>query len=305
MNHWRPDFLTLRLFVAVCEEASMTRAAERESLVPSAVSKRITELEEAVGVPLLVRGARGVRPTPAGVALLHHAQQIVRSTERMQVEIAEFRKGVRGHVRVLANISSINQFLPRDLSAFLAREPQIRVDLQERVSPLIAEGVREGQSDLGICLATVDLSELVVHRYAVDELAVVVHHTHPLARREAVSFEETLDHDFVALHPDSATTRRLAGLAAAAGRTINHRMYVNTFQAAAHIVAENLAIGILARGAVESYRERLGLHFVPLTNDWARREVVMVHRHEQLLSAPAQALVAHLQARVGERVAPR
>ncbi len=303
MNHWRPDFLTLRLFVAVCEEASMTRAAERESLVPSAVSKRITELEEAVGVPLLVRGARGVRPTPAGVALLHHAQQIVRSAERMQVEIAEFRKGVRGHVRVLANISSINQFLPRDLSAFLAREPQIRVDLQERVSPLITEGVREGQADLGICLATVDLSELVVHRYAVDELAVVVHPTHPLARREAVNFEETLDHDFVALHPDSATTRRLAGLAAAVGRTINHRMYVNTFEAAAHIVAENLAIGILARGAVESFRDRLGLHFVPLTNDWARREVVMVHRHAQLLSAPAQALVAHLQARVGGRMA--
>ncbi len=303
MNHWRPDFLTLRLFVAVCEEASMTRAAERESLVPSAVSKRITELEEAVGVSLLVRGARGVRPTPAGVALLHHAKQIVRSTERMQVEIGEFRKGVRGYVRVLANISSINQFLPRDLSAFLAQEPHIRVDLQERVSPLIAEGVREGQADLGICLATVDLSELVVHRYAVDELAVVVHPAHPLARREVVSFEETLDQDFVALHPDSATTRRLVGLAAAAGRTISHRMYVNTFEAAAHIVAENLAIGILARGAVESFRDRLGLHFVPLTNDWARREVVMVHRHAQLLSAPAQALVAHLHARVGGRMA--
>ncbi len=303
MNHWRPDFLTLRLFVAVCEEASMTRAAERESLVPSAVSKRITELEEAVGVSLLVRGARGVRPTPAGVALLHHAKQIVRSTERMQVEIGEFRKGVRGYVRVLANISSINQFLPRDLSAFLAQEPHIRVDLQERVSPLIAEGVREGQADLGICLATVDLSELVVHRYAVDELAVVVHPAHPLARREVVSFEETLDQDFVALHPDSATTRRLVGLAATAGRTINHRMYVNTFEAAAHIVAENLAIGILARGAVESFRDRLGLHFVSLTNDWARREVVMVHRHAQLLSAPAQSLVAHLHARVGGRMA--
>lgn len=301
MSSWRPDLLTLRLFVAACEEANMTRAAERESLVPSAVSKRIAELEDAAGVPLLHRSARGIRPTDAGIALLHHARQIVRSTEKMQVEIAEFRRGIRGHVRVLANISSINQFLPRDLSAFLGKQPQIRVDLQERNSPLIAEGVREGQADLGICLSTVDLTGLEVHRYAVDELVLVVHPTHPLARRDTVRFEETLDFDFVALHPDSATTRRLAGIATGLGRTINHRMYVNTFEAASHIVAENLAIGILARGAVESLRQSLGLHFVPLADDWSRREIVLVHREPELLPAAAQALADHLKARAAGR----
>ncbi|NML47595.1 LysR family transcriptional regulator [Ramlibacter sp. G-1-2-2] len=301
MPTWRPDLLSLRLFVAACEEASMARAAEREAIVPSAISKRIAEMEEATGVPLLVRGARGVRPTPAGTALLHHAQQIVRSAEKMQAEIAEFAQGVRGHVRLLANISSIVEFLPRDMSAFMVAHPQIRIDLQERVSAQIAEGVREGQAELGICLASVDLSELTVHPYAVDHLGVVVHTAHPLAARESVRFEDTLEFDFVALSPDSATTRRLSALAARLGRTINHRMYVSTFEAACHIIAENLAIGVLAHDAVKPFQPALGLQVVRLEDDWARREIVLVHRDESLLTPPARALARHLQERVAAR----
>jgi DNA-binding transcriptional LysR family regulator len=69
------DLLTLRLFVAVCEEGSLGRAAAREALVASAVSKRIAAVEQAVGAALLVRGRRGVAPTAAGQALLRQARE--------------------------------------------------------------------------------------------------------------------------------------------------------------------------------------------------------------------------------------
>ena len=63
---WRFDLASLRLFVAVGEELSLTKAADREHLVLSAASKRISELEDPVGSPLLYRHARGVTLTPAG-----------------------------------------------------------------------------------------------------------------------------------------------------------------------------------------------------------------------------------------------
>jgi DNA-binding transcriptional LysR family regulator len=301
MATWRPDLLSLRVFVAACQEASMAKAAERESLVPSAISKRIAEMEEVTGVPLLVRGARGVRPTPAGEALLHHAQQIVRSSERLQLELAEYGKGVRGHVRLLANISSIVEFLPRDMSSFMLAHPQIRIDLQEGMSTRIAQAVRAGDAELGVCLATVDLTELVAIPYGSDRLTVVLHQAHPLARREAVSFEETLDYDFVALHPESTTTRRLAGLAARLGRTINHRMYVSTFEAACHIIAENLSIGILAEDAVRPLQKALALHTVKLDEEWASRDIVLLRHESRPLTQPAAALLRHLQERTRHR----
>lgn len=301
MATWWPDLLSLRLFVCVCEEASIARAAERESITASAISKRIAEMEDLAGVPLLVRGARGVRPTSAGQALLHHAQQIVRSTGKLQAELAEYAKGVRGHVHLLANVSALVEFLPRDMSSFMVAHPQIRIDLQERVSSQIAQGVREGQGELGICLSLVDLSDLQVEPYASDELAVVVPATHPLARREVVRFEDTLEFDFVALHPESATTRLLSSLAGRLGRTLQHRMYVSNFEAAAHIIAENLAIGILARDAVRPLLAPLALQAVRLDEPWARRELVMVCRDREALSPPARALADHLRQRVAAR----
>src|SRR5687767_12362690 len=131
---WRPDLVSLRLFIAVCEEASIARAAEREAIAPSAISKRIAEIEQMTGVKLLARGARGVRPTPAGTAMLHRAREVMRSIEKLQAELGEYAQGVRGHVRVLANVSSIVEFLPNDVASFLARHPSVRLDLQERVS---------------------------------------------------------------------------------------------------------------------------------------------------------------------------
>jgi DNA-binding transcriptional LysR family regulator len=305
MATWRPDLLSLRLFVAVCEEASIARAAERESIVPSAISKRIAEIEELTGASLLVRGARGVRPTPAGTALLHHARQIVRSTERLQAELNEYAKGVRGHVRLFANISSIVEFLPRDLSSFLARHPNYRVDLQERVSPMIAEAVRDGTAELGICLAAADMTDLEVVPYGSDRLVLVTHPVHPLADRAVVAFEDTLDHPFVALNPESGTTRLLAGLAARKGRLMDHRIYVSTFEAASHVIAENLAIGILAEDAVKSLAASLGLRVVPLSDEWARRDIVLCMRSRETLAPPASALLDHLTERRDARRASR
>jgi DNA-binding transcriptional LysR family regulator len=302
MPSWRPDLLSLRLFVAVCEEESISRAADRESIVSSAISKRIAEIEELTGVTLLVRGARGVRPTPAGLALLHHAREITRSAEKAQSELAEYAKGLRGHVRVFANISALTEFLPGDLSSFLARNGGIRVDLQERSSARTLDGVRDGSAELGVCISAGELSDLDVLPYATDHLAVVAHLSHPLAQRESVTFNDTLDHEFVALSPESSTTLKLSALAARRGRSINYRMYVSTFQAAAHLIAENLAIGILAVDALAPVLKSLPVRVVPLKEDWARREIVLCMRSRDALAPPARALVEHLTARASQRL---
>ena len=73
----RIDLTSLQLFVAVGETGSIGKAAEREFIAASAVSKRLAELESALGTALLYRHARGVDLTPAGQALLHHARSVL------------------------------------------------------------------------------------------------------------------------------------------------------------------------------------------------------------------------------------
>jgi DNA-binding transcriptional LysR family regulator len=128
----RVDLTTLRLFIAICEEQNLTRAANREGIAASAVSKRMNDFELAFGVTLFKRLAKGMALTPAGEALLHHARLTLLNVEKIAVELSEYSQGVRGHVRMLANLSAIVQFLPEDLSAFFAAHELLRIDLQER-----------------------------------------------------------------------------------------------------------------------------------------------------------------------------
>ena len=151
----RIDLTSLQLFVAVCELGSIGKAAEREFIAASAVSKRLSDLEAALDTPLLYRHTRGVDLTPAGESLLHHARSVLFSLEKMQGELSEYADGVRGHVRVHASISAIVQFLPEDLGAFIKEHGEVKIDLEEHLSTEIVRAVQEGAADLGICNAVV------------------------------------------------------------------------------------------------------------------------------------------------------
>ena len=137
----RLDLITLQLFVAVFEEGTLTRAAAREAIAVSAASKRLMELEQVLGVSLFVRRAKGMDLTAAGETLLHHARQMLFNVEKMGLELGEHSHGVRGYVRMLANLSAIIQFLPEDLRDFSELHPEVKTDLEERPSNGVVQGV--------------------------------------------------------------------------------------------------------------------------------------------------------------------
>lgn len=113
------DLKTLRLLVAVCDHGNMKDAAAQEHIEPSAISKRIAQLEETVGTPVLVRGRRGAEPTPAGRALLEHARTLLFTVDRIEADMAAFKGGIKGQVRLVASASAIAESLLDDLAQFM------------------------------------------------------------------------------------------------------------------------------------------------------------------------------------------
>src|SRR4030081_3652351 len=87
------------------------------------------------------------------------------------------------HVRMLANLSAIVQFLPEDLQAFFSMHELLRVDLQERPSGQVVRGIEEGAAEIGICSGEAETRTLEAFHYRYDHLAVVVRSDHPLAAR--------------------------------------------------------------------------------------------------------------------------
>lgn len=294
----RIDLTSLQLFVAVCELGSIGRAAERERIAASALSKRLSDLEAALGTVLLYRHTRGVDLTPAGESLLHHARSVLFSLEKMQGELSEYAHGVRGHVRVHASISAIVQFLPEDLGRFVRRHEQVKIDLQEHLSSEVVRAVQEGAADLGICnaeaLTRSGSGELQALPYRQDQLALVVPRHHRLAGQASVAFADTLDDDHVGLHANSSIQMALRRAAARSGRSIRLRIHVTSLDAMGRMILNGLGVGVMPRRAFELMHGGGELCCVALQDDWAQRQIQLVARDFSSLPVTARLLVDHL-----------
>ena len=291
----RHDLVSLKLFIAVAECGNLTRAAEREHLAVSAISKRVTELEDLVGVPLLQRNPRGVSVTPAGQSLLQHARQMLALVDRMDAELGEFAGGVKGHIRLHAVASALTQFLPEEIESFLSRYPGVRISLEERTGKAVVASVTDGSADIGIVADQTPRHGLAAFPYHSDRLMIGVPIGHPLARRKSVGFADALDYAFVGPHADSSIAQLMAEGARACGKTLEQRVQASSFDAMCRLVQTRLGITLLPEGVLAPQAEAGRVAMVRLDEDWAMRRMLVVVRDLGQLSPITHTLIEHLQ----------
>ncbi|MFC5951062.1 LysR family transcriptional regulator [Pseudonocardia lutea] len=277
------DLLDLRLFLAVAEHGSITRAAELVHLSLASASGRIRAMEAASGAPLLDRHRRGVVPTRPGVLLLTHAREIVERHDRMRLELADLA-GRPATVTVLANTSAAT-LLPDVLIGFLADHPDAEVDLLERPSHRIVVGLTSGRAEFGLLADTVDLTGLETVRLCPDPLQVACTPDDPLARATSLRFAEVLDRPFVGYAEGSAFEEHLRRQALPLGAHPRHRGRFPDAASVCRAVAAGVGIAVLHARSIAD-----GLVRVPLADAWADRDLVLATRDLAGLSRPARAL---------------
>lgn len=292
----RFDLRDLELFVAVADAGSIARAAERSHTVASAVSKRVSDLEDNLGCALLLRGAKGVELTAAGHALLARARVLLHQAAQLDDEMRRHASGTRGYVRMFANISAIVEFLPDALASFARQHPDIHVHLEEHVSSAVATAVADNSADLGIVSELPAIDGLTTVPFRNDDLVVVLKPDHPLAKRSSLAFAELIDQPIVGLHAGSSLHRLLTRAAMEAERPLNWRVHVTSFDAACAMVAAGMGVSILPRAATSVYIRSLSLTSLPLTDTWAQRQMFLCIRSGAPLHSAAKLLYDHLQA---------
>ena len=296
MDHF--DAVSLRVFIAICDERSLTKAADRECLSLSTVSKRLSALEAELGSALIDRDRRGVWLTPAGEALLPAARALLQSMSRVKAHLSGYAGGAQGHVRVAASMSAMVSSLLDDVAAFMRQHPRVRISLDERISVEIVRSVEEGRADLGVLWdATISSRKLQTVPYGVDHLVVLAHRGHPLARHRRIAFADTLAHEAVCVQGGTVALLTQQMLAVAEGQALRHHVQVRTYDTACRIAAAGLALAIVPREASHLMVKAYGLKVVALTDDWAVRRLVVCMRQREELAAPARLLLDALAAR--------
>ncbi len=295
-----PDLLSLTLLVRATDLGSLSQAARETSIAVAAASRRISTLEARYRVKLLVRTTHGVRPTPAGKALVAHARTILEHAEEARTHLLLFAKGVKGHLRLEANTSAITQFLPADLAQFAIRYPGIVVNLEESRSEEIVERLRDGKSEVGIVMDGIDRDGLVCHEYRRDRLVAVVPDQYPLAA-ECVQFSDIIEHDLVGLDESAALTRLLQREASSIGEALRLRVQVRSFDAVSRLVQAGMGVGILPELAAEAYVQNMGLRLIRLSDPWAERTMHVCVRQSGRLPPEAWKLIDQLVGQAGVR----
>lgn len=292
----RFDLTDLRLFVHVAEAGSITGGAERSHMALASASARIQGMEETLGIALLDRQRHGVRLTPAGRALVHHARVVLLQMERLRGELGDYARGLKGHVRLMANTAASSEFLPEPLSNFLAAHPNVDIDLEERVSHEIVRALAEGLADIGIVADWVDLSGLETFPFRHDRLVAVTARDHALAGRREVAFSELLGEDFVGTAGGSAMHEYLADHARRAGKPLKFRVRLRSFDAVCRLVERNVGIGVIPEAAAKRAQRSMVLSRVRLTDPWSLRRLVICVRRFDDLPLHAQRLIEKLRA---------
>jgi len=251
-------------------------------------------MEHAAGTILLYRRRSGVEPTPAGDMLVRHARNLIRLMDRMEGELSEYADGVRGQVRIVANTSVITEFLPEQLSSFLADHPDVRIALNEVTSDQAVHDVLDGHADIALFSEVADTRSLEVFPYACDRLMAIVPSGHPLDGCNELSFTETLGHAHVGLNPGSSMLEQLTAFADELGQSIDFAVQVTSFDAVMRMVEAGLGVGILPDGVVSKRRPGANIIAIPLTDDWARRDLLAGVREEKSLPVAARRLLHRL-----------
>jgi DNA-binding transcriptional LysR family regulator len=292
----RFDLTDLRLFIQVIETSSITRGANEANMALASASARIKGMEDTLGTTLLERGSRGVKPTPAGRTLLHHARIVLQQLEYMRGELGEYAGGLKGHVRVLSNTAGLAEFLPDALATFMAANQGIDIDLEERSSNEIVPAIAAGLADIGIVADFFDIAEVESFPFAEDRLVLIVPKGHALARHRRLSFREALHHEFIGLKNSNPLQLYIGHHAARAGRPLKLRVRLNSIDSVTRMVASQVGIAIIPGSALH-HQQGLAIRVIELTDAWALRKLMICVRRFKDLSPHAKQLIDHLKTR--------
>jgi endonuclease-3 len=202
----------LRYFLEVVRTGSVSEAAARLSVSPSAVSRQVAGLEDLLSVPLFERRPRGMVPSPAGELLAAHARRGALEADRVVSDIQALQGLRRGLVRLYSSAGFAIEFLPRAIALFRARHPGMQFHLRTAAPTAVTQAVLDGDADIGLTYSRAAQRDIEVQHRQVAPVIVTMLPSHPLARHAGVTLAQMRPYPIAVPEGDN-TARQLFDIA--------------------------------------------------------------------------------------------
>src|SRR5579884_2311688 len=288
------DLAALKIFLAVAQERSFSRAAAKVHRTQPAVSQAVRRLEVELGEQLFDRSSKTGTLTEAGRMLQNYGQRLVRLAEETESAVRDLRDLRRGRVLIGANEAAVHTLLPL-IGRFRREYPDITIDVRRVPARQIAVEVQQGSLDFGALTFHPTEPGLLEVPVGTDELVLLAPPTHRLAKRREVRMEELAAEPIVAHNDPSPARERVLRLFEQ--RRIPLRMVIAlpSLDGIKRAVELKLGLALLPRRCAITEIASGRLAAVPVAGISRRRQVTLVCRRAHRSHA-ADAFLAVAQA---------
>ena len=290
------DLLHLEHFLAVVDEGTFTRAAQRLNRTQPAISQSIRRLEEEIGAPLFARDLHEVSLTEAGRVLADYARRLIGMRNEALRQVSEIRTLNAGHLTIAAHESAAVYLLPAPLRTYLKGFPNIKVGIQRSRLAEIPRMVMDRDVDIGFVKDEPAFHELQWTEVYSDEMVLVGSPKHPLALRSNVTLRDLGSEQFVLHHQCSVTIDRILQLFEQHGTRCRVVAELWSFENVKNFVREEVGLAIVPGITVRQELADGVLVRIPVAELCMPRRTLMVCRDQGYLSDSANEFIKLMRA---------
>ncbi|KAA0010043.1 LysR family transcriptional regulator [Billgrantia pellis] len=283
-------FRRLETFIAVAETLSFRRAAEMIGRSQPAVTSQINQLEDALGVKLLVRSTRQVRLTTAGAELLERGRRLLAESERLVRDIHAQAGLLTGQVVVSFSPTIAMSLAPKVLATFESEHPGIRVLLREELAPQMLEAILNGSVDVGIGPYQPTTDKLAFNPIFDQEFSLVIREDHPLAIRGHARIRDLANINLLCSSVGTTAREVLENAAKAEGITIMPKYEALQYPTLFALAAAGFG-GTVMPAVNTNILSAMGLCAVPFRGKCLVRPIGIITRRDEALAPGPQAFV--------------
>jgi DNA-binding transcriptional LysR family regulator len=284
------DINQLEVLIAVAQEKSFSRAAERLHRTQPAVSQAIRRLETEIGEPLFDRSSKDGTMTAAGRVLFGLAQQILNLRHHAHAAIKELKGVHRGKLSLSANEYTVMYLLPL-LPAFRARHPHIKIEVKRSLASRISSEILARETEIGIVSFKPNDAAIASVAVLTDELALIVPLNHPLAEKKLVSVRELGAESFIAHNVPSPYRERVVRTFEKYRTPLNISLEMPTLEAIKRFVEGGMGVALVPRLAAQAEIARKQIAALTVKEMKLERKLYLVYRKGATLSHAARAFL--------------
>jgi LysR family cyn operon transcriptional activator len=283
------DLLLMRSLLAVAEHGAVTDAAVALGISQSALSRRIDQLEDALGAPVLERMGRGVALTSVGQIALEEGKLLVQRYDRLKSRIHEHLRLDAGVVRIGGGATAVGFLLPRAIAAFRIRHPGVLFQVKEAGSREIEAAVTRDELELGIVTLPTRSRDVDEKPLARDRIVLVASKDHPLAQKSRVDAQALNGQNLVGFEANTAVRWLIDAALREAHVEVNVVMELRSVAAILQMVETTGSLAFVSELAVATPSARPAHAVVPVAVRGIdiQRELALINKHGRSLSPAA------------------